>query len=296
MKYIINNFLLYELNETEVIVQTNETIVNISHKSMINLIKYIDKNNFTTINHKNITQFLGTEKEDGIAFLEHYNIIRKRVELSFNINKILFYSNNEDFINVFKEYFSESLRKYKDLKLIYSKDTQVIDEEIGKSETVLLIAMLNPYNKAMAISIDEISKKKNVILNLNFSYNFKFYFGNLYYKKWKNPCHKCLLENIETSYRNGKNISKNKYQNIIDTMYLKDSNFEVSINLSKRQVFNIIEMAFNYFEKTILKEKYTSIPYNESLEKIHECYEYNLDTKELFKNIAIHGELCDCYE
>ncbi|WP_311541912.1 McbB family protein [Staphylococcus chromogenes] len=295
MQYYIKNFLLYWLNENEIIVQTSETIIKIDHIDMIKLVDYIDKNGILYIDNETIERYLGQDKEAGIMFMKHYGIIESGSELAFNIKNIVIISNNQNFLNIYKEYFGSFFNKFNSLNLFYFNNLNEIEGILKKKGTTLIIAFLNPYNKKVGLRLDEYAKNNDIILSLNFSYNYRFYISNLYHNKWKNPCHKCFINNIQTEYRNGKNTSKIEFQRIIDDMYIKDQDFPVSISISNRKAFNIIDTIHKRLEETLLKEKEGTILYNQSLEKIHECYEYNIKTGELHKDIAIYWEMCDCY-
>lgn len=289
----VTNFILYETTNKNIVVQTEKGIVNIEDDKLKEFIYWLDIRSVASISIEHIKNNFESDYEEVIEFLEYFGLLISKSNMTYNIQKIIIYSNNDEYLSIHKTFFKKSLDIFKNLEIIYLNDENFDLENLN--DKTLLICFLNPYSKEKALYINNKVKESNAILSMNFSYNNKFYFDNLYSNMWKNPCHRCSIENLETQLRNEKHSTNGNYQNFIDMMYSNHTDFNVGYKLDKRDIFKIIDILWLNLETICIRPENGILSITQSYEDINEIIEYDAIEKKLSRDLAIHWEVCDCY-
>lgn len=289
----VTNFILYETTNKNIVVQTEKGIVDIEDDKLKEFIYWLDVRSVASISIEQIKNNFESDYKDVIEFLEHFGLLISKSNMTYNIQKIIIYSNNDEYLSIHKSFFRKSLDIFKNLERIYLNDENFNLENLD--DKTLLICFLNPYSKEKALYINNKVRESNAILSMNFSYNNKFYFDNLYSNMWKNPCHRCSIENLETQLRNEKHSTNSNYQSFIDMMYSNHTDFSVGYKLDNRDIFKIIDILWLNLEQICIRPENGILSIKQSYEDINEIIEYDAVEKNLSRDLAIHWEVCDCY-
>lgn len=288
IKYKINNFVIHEIDNSTLVVIHIKGIVKINEKRMIELIKKWDLNNQKSITETNIKDIFKEDYKAALNFMTDNFIIEKEKKINYSIKRVTFITNNQ-MISQFIDYsmLEDVALPTKSQMIMHDK----IDSSIFENDC-LHIVFLNPYNKKLAAQIrDHAKSKENSMLLMTYVYNNNFYMDSLYFPKLYNPCHLCHIGHIESQLRVNTDGGVT-YQQIIDSIYLEESNFSVHTPLTKNNILNITTMISNKLSKFILMEKGLLI----FPEEFHECKMIELETNNIFTDYSLHWELCDCYE
>jgi McbB family protein len=285
--YSINDYVYYEFNEEELILQNSYGIVRIYNEKMKDFIKGVENNLQINIDESELKKIFLDDYKDAIRFLLEYRIIQEKKKINFNVNKIYFYTNNKLVDEIMKPVLQNEFNILNPTTL---QDISKIKQNLDDQD--LLIVFLNPYDKRFAKEIRDmmITSGKGYLL-LSYCYNQSFYMDTLFNSEWKNPCHLCHIEHIESSLRI--NTTGNiTYQDVIDSLYSEYSSFPVQYSLSYSQALNITTLIMNQINKFImLNDSSTIFP-----EEFHQAIKLDLNTLSMIKDTSYHWELCDCYE
>ncbi|MCE5168299.1 McbB family protein [Paenibacillus profundus] len=288
IRYKINNFIIHEIEvETTVVIHT-KGIVKIKEERLGGLIKKWDLSNQKSITEAEIKSVFKEDFEAALSFMIDNYIIEKEIKVNYSINKLVFLSNNQCMSQFFDFCVNEEITLPKKNQLIIDRinDSSIIENDC------LYVVFLNPYNKKLASQIrDCIKSRKNSLLLMTYVYNNSFYMDSLYFPTLYNPCHLCHIGHIESQLRVNTNGGIT-YQQIIDSIYLEESNFSIHTPLTKNNILNIATMLSNKLSKFIFLEKGLLI----YPEELHECHMIELETNNVYSDYALHWELCDCYE
>jgi McbB family protein len=108
---------------------------------------------------------------------------------------------------------------------------------------------------------------------------------------WKSPCHMCQIANIESELRVGRE-NEITYQQIIDTLYLEESEFYAYSPVTFRQSINLVSELANRITK-LLNLSGTEVT---SKDEVLRGTTMDLRTMQRYSDVTVHWELCDCYE
>ncbi|WCF09053.1 McbB family protein [Paenibacillus thiaminolyticus] len=284
-KYNINNFVCHELDET-LIVMHNKGIVKINETRLKGLIKSWDVSNQKKIIEEDLEITFKNDYKAALEFLLDNFILEEESEVNYALDSIVFASNNKCFSDFVKMSMFEEISIPKKIKTINLTD------DFSVENNCLYVFFLNPYNKKFAAKIrDLIKMQKNSILLMSYMYNSNFYMDSFYFPHLHNPCHLCHIGHIESQLR-VKTIEGISYQQIIDSIYLEDSDFSLHTPLTKRNLLNIVTLISNKLEKYIFLEQGLLV----FPEELHECLMLDLQTNNVHMDYSLHWELCDCYE
>lgn len=287
--YTVGNFIYHELPSGDVVVQNQAGIVMINNEQMKDWIKILDTKTNTDLSEEVIRQHFREYCDQSIEFLLKYKIIQHKIQYSYNVSTVHFFTNNKVVAHNINQHMSNF---FSDFNLNFS----VVDSPYGaKNSNLLNIIFLNPYDKKLATEIVSETKKNGNLLLMTYTYNNSFYIDSLYCHEWKKPCHLCHMGHIESQLRTSQ-FGELTYQNLIDLLYNQEPNFQVETSLNVIDIYSIVTMIFNYLDKLIFRSKGNALFSNEALEDINYSIMYDLQTKKIAKDISIHWELCDCYE
>jgi len=287
--YTVGNFIYHELPSGDVVVQNQAGIVMINNEEMKDWIKILDTKTNTDLSEEEIRQHFSEYCDQSIEFLLRYKIIQHKIQYSFNVSTVHFFTNNRAVAHNMKQHMNNYLSDF-------DIDFSIVDSPLGaKNSNLLNIIFLNPYDKKLATEIVSETKKNGNLLLMTYTYNNSFYIDSLYYCKWKKPCHLCHMGHIESQLRTSQ-FGELTYQNLIDLLYNQEPNFKVETSLNVIDIYSIVTMIFNYLDRLIFRSKGNVLFSNEALEDINYSVMYDLQTKKIAKDISIHWELCDCYE
>lgn len=284
--YEVSPFFLFE-GKVNTVVQNTFGITAINDKSVINLLKTWDKNQQKQFNKNELEIIDQSEIDDVLNFLEESNIICKKTNKKYPINKLSIVSDNKEVSNNLLNMLNDDVDK----KItIHSID---FNEFINKKfiESDLVIVILTKYSKRMGKIIKDKAVDENFILLMGYCYASNYYIDNFYKRDWFEPCHVCNISNIETQLRidNGEKMS---YQNLIDILYNKNQDIVISVYLSSYQK-NIIAIKYMELIKKFLGNGNITLlnPDEGNMFSM-----IDLNTNQVYKDTALHWELCDCYE
>src|SRR5699024_4197378 len=198
VKYSIENFIFHELPEGDIVVQSKQGIVKITDESMINFVKMIDNQElYRSIDEADIEDVFQDQTDAAIDFLFSYGIISNYdVDYNFQVRGYEFFSNDENFLKML-EFTTKEDYKSKNLDVIYHDQV----DHINLAEHQFVCCFLNPYSKSLAEEIVNRAKESNCTLLMAYTYNNNIYINNLYKEEWKNPCHFCNFNQIESQLR-----------------------------------------------------------------------------------------------
>lgn len=287
--YKVKSFVQYKTNNEFAIVQNKNGIVKIDNLSMLEFLDYLDlHSSLSFISKEKIHKFFDDDTyDDAISFLESNQIIQKQIDYNFNVNKIVFFSNDK----MVSKVFSDDVKYSFDKNITFQSDLK----QIHLDEQTLLISFFNPVDWD---SIDELSSLvngSNCIWLLSYPYNSSFYFNNLYKKSWHVPCYKCVRAGIVDQERIDM-FDEVSYQQIIDTLYNNYPGFLIETKVTFKQankIFSIIQFIVEQFIK--IDTPFNRLKNNKAI-NILDCLKLDPDSNKVMHETAIHWEMCDCYE
>lgn len=287
MKYNLNNYIIFEIDQDNAVVQNQDGILQVQDEEMVSFLKYLDENNRKEITKVYLEEIFRDRLDEATEFLTLNRIIEEKKVINLEVMTICIYGDDEFISNLI---FSSLFEKYGHTLTVIQKPVQDISEEVINNE--LAIVILTSYNRARAKKIRDIfMNQTHSILSMNYYYNGNFYMDNLYNLKWRNPCHICNIGQIESQLRvnNHNGIS---YQQMIDLLY---SEYEDICIESPMLISQKINIASN-----ILRLQYDFInDGNYSLfhpQNMNEVRMVDISSSKEYKDNALHWEMCDCYE
>lgn len=291
-KYSIENFIFHKLPDENIVVQSKNGIVKITDQTMINFVQTIDNQElYQYLNYSFIEEVFKDKTNEAIEFLTSYGIISDHdVNYNFNVKGYEFFSNDQGFLKMV-EYITKDDYQNKNLDVNYHDRFDLINF----SEHRFVCCFLNPYNKTLAQKIVDHAKKSNCTLLMAYTYNNNIYINNLYKEAWKNPCHFCNLGHIESQLRiqTDGNVT---YQQLVDSIYHEDPQFQIELKLKNRETLNIVNQILNIMDKFIVRNEVNQPSTGYSSYNLNESLFIDLLTHQVIKDFSIHWELCDCYE
>lgn len=292
LKYSIENFIYHELPEGDIVVQSKQGIVKVTDQSMINFIKMIDNQElYRTIDESDIEGTFNEQTEEAIDFLFSYGIISNyNVDYNFEVKGYEFFSNDESYLKMI-EFTTKEDYENKNLDINYHDNI----DQINFEEDQFVSCFLNPYSKSLADEIVSRAKESNCTLLMAYTYNNNIYINNLYKETWKNPCHFCNFNHIESQLRiqEDGNVT---YQHLVDLIYHEDPQFQIELKLSQKDLLHLVTQIVKIVDGYIVQDEMT--PAHDSYAPLYlsESILINLLSNEVIKDFSIHSELCDCYE
>ncbi|HBU84558.1 MAG TPA: McbB family protein [Paenibacillus sp.] len=286
--YTLNNFVIYQINQTEIVLMHNYGIVKIKEPRLIASINTWDRKNQRTVSESELIELFKEDYLSAIAFLEENYLFIEKADINFSLEECIFLSNSEEILTASKDFLFENV----DISSTIVNLNQERKDLLLSENNTLYIAFLNPYSKRLANEINSIVKQNNnSILLMSYTYNNNFYMDSLYFPRASNPCHFCHIGHIESQLRvdSTGNIS---YQQIIDSIYMDEPKFKVHTPLNKNNILNIMSLLSNKLSKYFTLNN-GNVIHNEEL---HECSVFDLQTNKYYTDYSLHWELCDCYE
>lgn len=242
-KYSISKYIIFPLNEYEVVIQNQQGIVKIHDIAMIQLLKEWDSKKTLETTTEELESMFSNDTEEAIQFLQSYGIIDEVKPKMIDIDKISIVSNNYKV----GQLLSEIIKQDYGMQLPVAYHTMDTLPEVQESE--LLIGFLSPYSKKLGRKIKSRQlQKENSKLLLSYIYNNNFYIDCLYSPEWKVPCHECYIGYIEAqSYLEER--SNVTYQQMINALYSQTDDFMIEVPLSSVQKINIVRLLVNKINK-----------------------------------------------
>ncbi|WP_436889256.1 McbB family protein [Mammaliicoccus sciuri] len=280
--YNIKTYLLYRLNDFEVILQNHLGIVRIKEQRMIDFLYHIDDEVLREISKNKIEEYFGSDTYQAIEFLEKNKVLSNVKKTDFNFDKIFLFCNEKQQLSYLNEIMNE-----KKIKVIYGMIEEIEKYELDNS---LVLVFQNPYNKIRSRKIIEyINQFEDNLLIMSYIYNNVFYIDNVYTKELNNPCHFCNMGFIESQIRSSED-DQISYQDLIDEIYEIDDKFEVNHPLT---IINNLKISIYLYDFLII---YLDNNKKLSNRDILNCFRFDLNKNIKMTDTAIHWELCDCYE
>lgn len=277
MKYTVSQFITYKLNETQSVIQSDESIVILKNPEMCKFIKNIESRNI--IDEEVVYSFFKDKSQKAIEYLTRNKIIKELTPLDFNIQSVYFVANDKYILNSIP-------------------DSLVIDnilcnkigfENFLNSENLngLYVFVLNKYNKKLVKKIyKKINQDKGSFALTSFFYGFNYYIDNLYNVEWKNPNHFDHLGYIQSQILN--DPANATYQNIVDVIFDYDSNFYLETPLNDNTMLKVLYLLVTKVEKILSLEHIEQVLTTRDLLEV-EMYDYKLN--QLYKDTAMFWEL-----
>ena len=289
-KFNINNFIYHTLPNQNIIIQTNQSILQISEPIIISFLIKVDELSLSIIDYTTLEKYFNDETDEIISFLLEYNIIETPKKLNYKIKRILFYSNDE-IINSILSLSNSNVKDGLSLELI--DDLDLIKKSLSKDD--LLITYFKSYNsRTMRELLNLVTEKECMLLN-SYSYGDSIFIDNLFKKEWGVPCHFCNISLIKDNLRSTQD-EELSYQNFVDSILQKDNNFEIEKLLNTNQVFFLLNNLLRTIDRHIIRYNNKSLTSEESMADVLNVIRLDLERNSVTKDTAIHWELCDCYE
>ncbi|MHA6973780.1 McbB family protein [Levilactobacillus brevis] len=280
MKYEINTFFIEDIDDVHAYLMNTKTIINLSDKSLISMLHWIDENKISEIDDRKIAYFMNEKKKQSIEFLVSEHVLLEPAKEKKFSNIV--YVTNDPVIGEMLNYvlFGSENRGQK------SQVTTVndLDEFFSKkhtSDNCQLFFILNPFTVGGLDSITKFAQKNIVSVRVAFFYNFKFYITNVYSPNLLSPCPMCFFYNLESSLRVTDRVNDSiTFQNIVDLIYNQTAKFTSEATFTRKQLLSFISLIIRLSEE----------------QSYGDVYELDYDSTRVVTDIAYHWELCDCYE
>ncbi|MBQ5153379.1 McbB family protein [Macrococcoides caseolyticum] len=280
--YKVKTYLIYNLSDSEVVVQNHLGIVRINEKRMIDFLYYLEREVLRRVTKSEIKSRFGADTDQAIKFLEENKILSNITEIEFNFDRVFIFSNEEEVLSYLTQVIVD-----KDINVISGDVEQLKSHELNDS---LILIFQNPYSKKKSRKILEyIDLFENNILIMSYIYNNVFYIDNIYSKELNNPCHFCNIGFIESKIRSIQD-EQISYQDLIDQIYEIDDEFEVNHPISNINKLKISIHLYDFINKYLDNNRKLSS------KEILDCFKLDLNNETTMFDTAIHWELCDCYE
>lgn len=277
MKYTVNQFIFYRLNEKQSVIQSDESITILKDPEMSKFIKSIESKNFLA--EDDIYSFFGDRSKKAINYLTRNKIIQEMAPLNFNIKKLYLVTNDLYILNSTPD--NLLVQNIKCEKLSF--DTFLKQ----KASEGLYIFILNKYNKKLVTNIyNKINKNSNSFTLISFFYGFNYYIDNIYNVEWKNPNHFDHLGYIQSQILN--DPANAAYQNIVDVIFDYDSNFYLETPLNDNIMIKILYLLISKIEKLLSLEH---IEYTLTTRDLLEVEMYDYKLNKVYKDTAMFWEL-----
>lgn len=278
-EYRIYPYIQNDLEDFQVL-QNYNSLTIIKDKRIAKFLDDIRKKDGNEDNIFNINQLnntFGDETQYILEFLINNRIIEELKIIDRAYQKISMISNNKTFLECTSFAIEED-----NINCIYNTELDLINYNNIKDDFVIIY--LNPFNYKSFLKIDSILKENNIISRFIIYYNHKHYITNIYRKEWNNPCPVCFISQLETTLRANSILNDvPSFQTIVDLIYTKSTMFPFSKEINRLEAFSILyNVWLDMDDNDDLKYKMVS------------SYDYN--NKSIQKDVAIHWELCDCYE
>lgn len=275
--YKIIPFIWYELNENETFFQTKSASIVITNKKIITMLKDLERQQQTILDEKTVLNYFESEMVTKVlSFLENNKLLEKIKKTNDKLTNIVLHSDDVEFTKLFEYAFSE--------RFSISYENDISDLEVKDISSDLLIVFLSSFSFKKFERIVQISKIKNIIVKIIFSYNHHIYLSNYYKAEWVNPCPICFFAELESQLRGEVTTGTTNFQTIIDLLYTKSQTFSIKYPLQRDDYFTIIY--------TIMK----NIDSDMSNCELDEVLSIDLNNHSISKDIAYHWGYCDCYE
>lgn len=287
MTYKINNFIYHELPNKQIVVQSQNGIVEVFEDGMKNFIKIIDKEMPSKeITAANLQNYFGRNTTEAIEFLISYGILSQIEDLNFAINRIIFATNDIKLYNLVN--FLHSNQDADNLFTAVLNENDLNDFSFDSQD--LLVCFFNPYDRNLIKKTKGVADKYNMLIQIGYVYNNDVFIDNFYRESWKNPCHFCNINNIRNQLRT-EVFEEVTYQHILDDIFEKDSTFKVETAFNQSQIVflcNTLLMNVNKFINIPRNTNYTGDLLN--------IIKLNMEDYSVVVDTAVHWELCDCYD
>lgn len=276
-KYIVNPFFSININDGTLI-QTNKNMLSIYN---INMQKFLnDIQEKSQISNSEIEKYFKNTYDDAKKFLLKNNILSKVKNLNFNIKRLVIISDTN---SLYLKTVLKKITSIHNIKIEFFNNIYEVNDSYINS---LFIIYKNKYtDKEILDTLHSSINDESNIIQLILPFEFNYYIENIYNKMWGNPDHFDLIGNIETSNRNGKNIT---YQDILNKMFDKKKKI-YSLPLQIEEKFVLEAEIIKRIKLVLLPELGKSIEPNQFLD----IEKFNPKTLTFSKDTAIFYELKD---
>lgn len=245
--YEINGFIIFNTEDSTIILQNELGIVQVDNRRMIEFLCFLDtKTSKFLVSNVDLNKWFGSELENALTFLLTNGILKKKNPLNFDIKKVVFYSNDKSMDHLFDEYLKREAPN--EFIRIEGLKNLPIDEH------TLLITFINPLSFEQMDLIYEEVKKHDSIWSLSYPYNNDIYFNNIYRWSWHVPCYKCVLAGLQNRERVDI-FDEVSYQKIIEELYEQYPSFEPEIKLSFTDSIRIFSLLDFILDSLIYRRK-----------------------------------------
>lgn len=280
MKYVVNPYLIYELeDENTTIIQTKDNSFATKNEVLVNFLRYMEENKIGNIT---FNDFMVIFKEENIAnesikFLMDSSIIKEENSTYLSsINDIVIFSNSSKVLELSRDIWKEdheirSLDEFKDQNY----------------EDKLIIVCLDPFSlQKLKEIVSFINKDSTNVYKFVFAYNHSLYLSNYYSPRWGNPCPLCFFYSIESQLRGSQSGKNNlNFQVMVDLFYNEKGFFQYDGLLNKSDWLPVINQLHK--EKKMSKANYSIID---------DVLKIDLNDFSLSYDTCYFWEMCDCYE
>lgn len=274
--FIVNPFLWHTIDDGTYFFQTQTSSVMITNARIAEFLIEIEKRRCTYIEEEEFYKIFGIETKNILRFLEDNRILKKKEEQRIDIKRIVIVSDDNFFVRVIQEYFSD----IHPILAVSNNDIQNFDYE----ENDLILSYIKHFSIEELELLRQCSEKNDSYLKVIFPYDSKIYFTNFYKKSWYTPCPLCFFYELEGQLRGESGEYSITFQTLMDFIYTKKANFQYEVLLSK----------MDYLSIGFILSKYLKSNMDES--KFNEIIELDLKNGRINRDISYHWGYCDCYE
>lgn len=282
MKYSVNQYLIYQLKDSEYVIQTDESIMVINNERMITFLKKLERLN--SISSEKIADFFDNG-EVAINYLEKNHILKRQETLNFDIKNAVFVTNNQRYYNFISSHIEL------DSVTLHKITWDSFLETNSFPRHTLFVFIINKYNpKTIKKLYEKVKTETTNYALVSFFYGYKYYLDNLYNAAFGNPNHFDHLGYIQSKVLNDDKTKT--YQNIIDVVFDRDDNFNLEIPISYStfiKSFNLLIMeveklfSLTHFKRALTTGDLLTVT----------CLDYK--SNDIYKDTAMFWEL-NAYE
>ncbi|MBT2285403.1 McbB family protein [Paenibacillus polymyxa] len=287
MSYRISKYIMFQVENGDIVIQNQESILKVSDNLMKQVISKWDLEQKENVSNEELEELFGDLAEEAIEFLMQYYILTPMKIKTVTVEKIVIASNDIETGKAIHRYLSEEYHSQIPVE-VYDLDSLPLSDQ-----NELTVVFMSPYSKKKGKEIVlRQDKQTNSKLLFSYVYHGNFYMDCLYSPQWKVPCHLCHIGHIESSGLVEDTDQDMTYQNMIDLIYKENEAFEIQMPLSGVQKLNITSNLVNKIREYIGDFSVTKA----HREDITTCTLVDLQNFKKIRDTSLHWELCNCYE
>lgn len=280
VKYETNTFFIEDIDDVHAYLMNTKTIINLSDKSLIAMLHWIDENKISEIDDHKIAYFMNEKKKQSIEFLLSEHILLEPTKEK-NFDRVTYVTNDAVIGEMLSYVLIGSENMGQKAQVTTVNDLNEFFSKKNTSDNCQFFFILNPFTVGDLDSITKFAQKNIISVRVAFFYNFKFYVTNVYSPDLLSPCPMCFFYNLESSLRVTDRVNDSiTFQNIVDLIYNQTTKFTSEASFTRKQLLSFISLIIRLAED----------------KGYGDVYELDYDSARVVTDIAYHWELCDCYE